>query len=255
MQAWLIALTSLARSPAGAVAFLTVIPIPGMRLDDRDVARGAVFFPLVGALIGAGVASIGIGLDGLLTPFLAAVVAVAFEAALTGGLHLDGLADTADGLGARERGRALEIMREGTIGAFGAAALALALLLEGAAVALLLADDEAILPLTAAFAFGRAAPLAVAWALPYARTDEGSGRILAERSPRTLLAAGIVFACGLAAALVGLDAVALLGGAMAGTVIVAAAAAWRLGGVTGDVLGATIQLATIGSLLAAVAVS
>jgi adenosylcobinamide-GDP ribazoletransferase len=255
MQAWPIALTSVARAAAGALAFLTVMPIPGIRLDDRDVARGAVFFPLVGALIGAGVASIGIGLDDLLTPFLAAVVAVSFEAVVTGALHLDGLADTADGLGARERDRALEIMREGTIGAFGAAALALALLLEAAAIALLLADDGAVLTLTAAFAFGRAAPLALAWALPYARADEGSGRILTERSPRALLAAGIAIACGLAAALVGLDAVALVGGAMAGTVIVAAAAAWRLGGVTGDVLGATIQLATVGSLLAAVAVS
>jgi adenosylcobinamide-GDP ribazoletransferase len=248
-------LTSVARSAAGAVAFLTVVPIPRVRLDDRDVARAVFFFPLVGALIGTGVALVALGLDDLLTPFLAAVVAVAFEALLTGGLHLDGLADTADGLGARERERALEIMREGTIGAFGAAALALALLLEAAAIALLLAEDGAVATLAAAFAFGRAAPLGLAWALPSARPDEGSGRILAERSPRGLLAAGIVLACGLAAGLVGLDAVALLGGAMAGTVLVAAAAAWRLRGVTGDVLGATIQLATVGSLLAAVAIS
>jgi adenosylcobinamide-GDP ribazoletransferase len=247
--------TAVVRSAAGALAFLTIVPLGRFHLEERDVARGALFFPLVGALVGAAVALVAVGLDDLLTPFLAALVAVAFEAVLTGGLHLDGLADTADGLGAPGRERALEIMREGTIGAFGAGALALALLLEAGAIALLLGANDSVLTLAAAFALGRAAPLAVAWALPYARLDEGSGRILTERSPRALLVAGIVVAGALAAGLVGVDAVALLGGAMAGTVVVAAAAAWRLGGVTGDVLGATIQLATVGSLLAAVAVS
>jgi adenosylcobinamide-GDP ribazoletransferase len=241
------------RSAAGALAFLTILPLGRFHLDEREVARGAPFFPLVGALVGAGVAFVGLLLDGVLTAFLAAVVAVVFEAAATGGIHLDGLADTADGLGARTRERALAAMREGAVGAFGAAALALDLLLKIGAVAVLLDEDLTVLLLAAAFAVGRAAPLVTAWSLPYARPAEGSGRILTELSPRPSLAAGLLLAGALAVALAGFVALALVGGAVAATLLLAVAARWRLGGVTGDVLGATIELATTGSLLAAVA--
>jgi adenosylcobinamide-GDP ribazoletransferase len=244
---------ALVRAAAGALAFLTIVPLGRLGLGERDVARGVVVFPLVGALVGAGVALVGLALDDVLTAFLAAVVAVAFEAVATGGIHLDGLVDTADGLGVRTRERALAVMREGSIGAFGASALALDLLLKTGAVAALLADEDALLVLASAFALGRAAPLAVAWSLPYARPAEGSGRILTELSPRFLLGGGLVLAGGLAGALAGFLALALVGGALAATLVVAAVARWRLGGTTGDVLGASIELATTGSLLAAVA--
>ena len=163
------------RSAASALAFLTIVPLGRLRVDDRDVARGAVFFPLVGAFLGAGVALIGLALDDFLTAFLAAAVAVTVETVVTGGIHLDGLADFADGLGARSPARALEVMRESTIGAFGALALALDLLLKAGALAVLVAEEDTLLVVAAAFGLGRAAPLALGWALSYARTDAGSG--------------------------------------------------------------------------------
>jgi adenosylcobinamide-GDP ribazoletransferase len=234
---------SLLRSAAGAFAFLTIVPLGYLHLGERDVGRGVVLFPLVGALLGGVVALVGLALEDLLTAFLAAGVAVTCVAVATGGV------------GARSRERALEIMRESAIGAFGAAALALDLLLKTGALAVLLTTEDSVLVIATAYGLGRAAPLALAWALPYARTGAGSGRALTDSSPWALLGGGLVLACALGAALVGLDVLALVGGAAAGTAVIAAAAAMRLGGVTGDVLGAGIELATTASLLAAVAVA
>src|SRR5581483_2417227 len=98
------------RAAAAAVAFLTRIPV-SLPLTAADVARGAVLFPVVGAGIGAAVGGTADALARPLTPTLAAVLGVALGSALTGALHLDGLADTADALGATTRERALEIMR------------------------------------------------------------------------------------------------------------------------------------------------
>ena len=246
---------SLFRAAAGAAAFLTIFPLGRLHLAERDVGRGAFFFPLVGALLGAGVGVVGLALDDLLTAFLAAVVAVTFEAVATGGIHLDALADAADGLGARSRERALEVMRESAIGAFGTTALALDLLLKTGALTALVAEEDAILVVAAAYGLGRGAPLVLGLALPYARAEAGSGRALTDSSPRVLLAVGLLVACALAVGLVGLNALALLGGAAAATGLVAVVAARRVGGVTGDILGAAIELATTGSLLAAVAVT
>jgi adenosylcobinamide-GDP ribazoletransferase len=240
------------RPAAAALAFLTLLPLGRLEIGERDVARGALLFPVVGALVGAGVALVGIGLEDALTPFLAAAVAVAFEAVVTGGIHLDALADASDGLGVRNRGRALEIMGEGPVGAFGVASLVLDLLLKTGAIAVLLAADGTLVVVAAAMALGRAAPLVLAWALPYARSGEGSGRILTDRTPAWSLGGGLALALVLATALLGLRAVALLAGAAMATLLVAVAARRRLGGVTGDVLGAGIELATTGSLLAAV---
>jgi adenosylcobinamide-GDP ribazoletransferase len=240
---------------AAALAFLTRLPLGRLEPSERDVARGAFLFPLVGALVGWGVALVAVGAEDRSTPFLAAVLAVAFEALLTGGIHLDALADASDGLGASNRARALEIMREGPIGAFGTVALVLDLLLKIGAIAALLDDGRAIAMIAAAAALGRAAPLGLAWALPYARSGDGSGRILTDRAARWNLAAGLLLAIVLATALLGVRSLALLAGAALPTVAMAAIATRRLGGATGDVLGAAVELATTGALLGAVATS
>jgi adenosylcobinamide-GDP ribazoletransferase len=239
------------RAAAAAITFLTRVPVGRFELAADDVARGAVLFPAAGAGIGALVGLTAEGLDGALTPFLAATVAVVLEALLTGAIHLDALADAADGLGAPSRERALEIMRDPTIGSFGALALLLDTLLKIGAIAMLVGGDV-LLPVVAAFALGRAAPLGLGLALPYARPGSGSGRALTD-GPVWPRAAGVLLAGGIAAAALGWDAL-VVGGAAAGvTLVIGLGARLRLGGVTGDVLGAATELATTAGLLAATA--
>src|SRR5581483_3157637 len=164
-----------ARPPAAALAFLTRVPVARLvALDGRDVARGAALFPLVGAGIGAAVGGAAAGLVHALPPLAAAGIALALGALLTGGLHLDGLADAADALGARTRERALEIMRDHAIGAYGAAAVALDLLVKAASLAALASHGGVVGAAIAAGALSRAVPALHALALPRARSD-GAG--------------------------------------------------------------------------------
>jgi adenosylcobinamide-GDP ribazoletransferase len=239
-----------ARAAAAALAFLTRVPLGSrIELGSEDVARGAVLFPVVGAGIGALLGALAAGLDQRLSALLAAALAVALEAALTGAIHLDGLADTADGLGAPTRERALEVMREPAIGSFGAAALGLDLVVKTAALAAVLAGPDPVLALVAAFAAGRAAPLAPALVFPYARA-EGTGLVLAGRRGR--LVAGLLLGAAIAPAALGVRGVWLLAGAAVAVAAVVPVAR-RLGGVTGDILGATAELATTFALVAAAA--
>jgi adenosylcobinamide-GDP ribazoletransferase len=237
---------------AAGVSFLTRIPLGRLRLEPVDVGRGSLFFPLVGTGIGALVGLVAEGLAGLLTSFLAASVAVAFEAVLTGAIHLDALADAADGLGAPSRERAFEVMRDPSIGTFGALALLLDVLVKVGAIASLSDGENAVWPLLAAFALGRAAPLALGLALPYARPGAGSGRALTE-GPVWARAGGLLLAAATAGATVGWRALALGAAAAAVVFLVGSVARLRLGGVTGDVLGAGCELATTAALVAAVA--
>lgn len=242
------------RPAAAAVSFLTCIPV-GARVDCRaaDVARGSLFFPLVGAGIGGLAWLVATGLDNFLGVFLAATVAIAAEATLTGGIHFDGLADAADALGARSRERALEIMRDGSIGAFGALALVLDVLLKLGAIAALVQGPDSLKALVAAYAAGRAAPIALAWWLPYARSGVGSGRALTD-APAWPKAGALVLASGIVFAALGLEGAVVIASASLCVLGVGLLAARRLQGVTGDVLGAATELATTGALLAALAV-
>lgn len=246
------AIASVIRPVAAAVSFLTRIPLGRLRLDAVDVRRGSLFFPLVGAGIGGLVGLVAEGFAGLVTSFLAASVAVAFEALLTGAIHLDALADAADGLGARSRERALEVMRDPSIGSFGAVALLLDVLVKIGAIASLTDGENAVWPLLAAFALGRAAPLALGLALPYARPGSGSGRALTD-GPTWARAGGLVLAAATAAVTVGWSALVLGAAAAVAVLLVGGVAQLRLGGVTGDVLGAGTELATTAALLAAAA--
>lgn len=240
------------RPAAGAIAFLTRLPLGRFELEDRDVARGVILFPFVGAAIGALTGAVAVGLDRPLTPLLSAAIAVLIEALVTGAIHLDALGDFADGLGAHGRERALEIMREGAIGAFGAVALVLDLSLKILAVAALLDGRGPVLAVAAAAALGRSAPLALAWFLPYARPGEGSGRLLTGAA-RWNLSGGLALSIAFATALVGVRTLALVPTVAVAVGAIGATAWRRLGGVTGDVLGASIEVSTTAALLAAVA--
>jgi adenosylcobinamide-GDP ribazoletransferase len=240
------------RGLAAAVAFLTRVPVGRLvRLDAADVARAGALFPLVGAGIGAVVGGITrAGAHSLSAP-LAAVLALAAGAALTGVLHLDALADTADALGAATRERALEIMRDHSIGAYGATALVLDLGAKAAALAALAVRGDVLAAAVCAAAAARAAPVLLSSVLPYARPGEGLGRAL-DGSGRVRAAVAVAVAAGIC---VWLDAPWLLVPAAVVTLAAAVTARRWLGGITGDVLGASAELAELAVLVTAVALA
>jgi len=230
-----------------AVAFLTRLPVGrAVRVSADDVARGAVFFPLVGAGIGAAGAGVALALHQVLPSFLAAALSVAFIVALTGALHVDALADTVDAAGGLTRERSLEIMRDSRLGTFGAAAVYLDLLIRTAAVAQLIVGGGALAALVAAGALSRASSAALAGTLPYARA---TGAVLTGRRVLWALPVGVA----LAAVALRLDALPITGAAAAVTVVLGLVYRRWLGGVTGDTLGAASETTELVALVVAVA--
>jgi cobalamin 5'-phosphate synthase/cobalamin synthase len=241
------------RAPLAAIAFLTRVPVGGrVALDANDVARGAPLFPLVGGAVGGSAGLLADLVAGPLPALLAGALAVALAALLTGAMHLDAVADTADALGGSTRERALEIMRDHAVGAFGTVALVLVCLVDASALGALAADGDAALVGLAAGAGGRAAILPLALVLPYARSGDGQGRVLDGMG-----VGGLAVGIGLAVVLVLPAGVAGLAGlAVAAGLTAALGLYWRrwLGGVTGDTLGATAKLAETAILVTALTV-
>jgi cobalamin 5'-phosphate synthase/cobalamin synthase len=229
------------RAGLAAIAFLTRVPVGRLvTLDATDVAGGAALFPLVGAVVGGAAGLLADVLVPSLPGMLAGALAVGLAALLTGAMHLDALADTADALGGATRERALEIMRDHAVGAFGAVALVVVCLVDASAFAALAANDDALVAGIVAGAVGRAAILPLSRALPYARVGGGQGRVL-EGMGWGAVVVGLGFAGALALA-GGWNGVAALGAAaVAAAVLACGFRAW-LGGVTGDTLGATAKL-------------
>ena len=243
-----------ARGALAAVAFLTRLPAGRLAaLDARDVARGAPLFPLVGGAVGGAAGLLADALAGPLPALAAGGLAVALAALVTGALHLDGLADTADALGAGTRERALEVLRDHAVGTFGALALVLVVLLDAAALGGLAAAGDAALAGLAAGACGRAVVVPLAAALPPARPGAGQGRALVGVGPA---AAAAAVALALLLALPA-GAAGLAGAGAAGVVALLLGAWYRrwLGGVTGDLLGAAAKLAETAALVTALAVA
>lgn len=228
-----------------AFALLTRLPLPQPRTFRGGASAWA--WPVVGLAVGA--VSVGAALlaSALGAPAgVAAVVALGASALVTGALHEDGLADTADGLfGGWTRERRLEIMKDSRIGSYGVLALLLVTLARWSALTALVAAQEwgAIL---AVAALSRA-PMAVLMAtLPNAR---GTGLSASAGAPTTAIAAGAVATGGVAALLLaGWVAVPVALAAAATTAALAAVAKRKIGGQTGDILGASQQLAEAAAL-------
>jgi len=236
-----------------AIRFLTIVPVPGR--EPRDAAalgRAAWWFPVVGLVLGAALAGAGWIVDLALPPLAGAAVVVTIWKAVTGGLHLDGLADCLDGLAGHDAAARRAIMRDSRIGVFAAAGLALFLLLSVTALAALPPGTRGRV-LVLAPVIGRVVPLlAGAW-LPSATPGQGLGAAFATALPR---AAGPVYAAvslGLAAWLLGPWGVVLGLAALGLVLVVAAGTAARFGGLTGDVLGAAVELGELAVLLGAAA--
>jgi adenosylcobinamide-GDP ribazoletransferase len=242
------------RALAASVAFLTRIPI-GRRLalDGADVARGALLFPVVGAGIGAAVGGTALLFHELVPALPAAGLALALGVFLTGAIHLDGLADTADALGGRSRAEALAIMRDHAVGSYGVAALIVDLLVKAALVAALLDQGDTVIALVAASALARAAPLPLAYLLPYARKDSGPGGVLGGRISLWSVVGAVAVAAALALVLLGVRGAWMIAAAALLALFLGVVFRRWLGGVTGDGLGATTELCDTLALLVAVA--
>lgn len=238
-----------------ALGTLTAIPVRVERVDRSVAAWAMALAPLVAVLLG-GLGSLVLAgaLFAGLPPLLAAVLAVGALALLTRGLHLDGLADVADGLGSGQSASgALEVMRRSDIGPFGVAALVFTVLVQAVALGSLAEHStvSGVAGLTVALLSGR---LAITWACtPAARAarSEGLGAFVsgAVPYPAAIAATGAVLLIGLWGA---------WWAAAAGAGLAAAAAVLlhthrRLGGVTGDVLGARAETGAAAALVAAAA--
>jgi adenosylcobinamide-GDP ribazoletransferase len=240
-----VSLVSPVRALRAAFVFLTRIPVGGFPYTDDEWRWAPAFFPVVGLVVGAGLG----GIDRALGPLgflVAALGALAASLLATGAFHEDGLADTSDALGGGfDRDKILLILKDSRVGAFGASALVISIVGRAALLARLGPDAALALPLVGMAA--RAAPVWQIAALPYVSSA-------ASRSPGvtragalqaciatvwTLAGAGAMIATGHASA-------TRMGSMLAAMAAVTLVSGWRytrrLGGITGDFLGATEQL-------------
>ncbi|HEY1129050.1 MAG TPA: adenosylcobinamide-GDP ribazoletransferase [Roseateles sp.] len=243
-----------------ALQFLTRLPIPRWVGFEPDwLARCAPYFVLVGALVGALAGAVLWVAAQLWPPAIAVLLAMAAGVYITGGFHEDGLADTCDGLGgAVGREKALLIMKDSRLGSYGALGLVLVLGLKAAALWTLAQASPWVAALVLAWAQGvsRALPVALMAALPYAGDlEHAKAKPLASGSGAGELALTAVFALALCAAVAALRP-PLLPAMVAGLTASAAVGLWmarwlrrRLGGYTGDTLGATQQFGEVALLL------
>lgn len=236
------------RGLALALSWLTVAPVPVSGDVDRALARRALYWaPAVGAVLGLLAAGVLALSDAVRAPaLLGGLAVVAMLALLTRGMHLDGLADTADGLGCYgDAQRALAVMRDGSAGPFAVVALVLVLVAQAASLGAL-ADSGRLLAVLLAVTAGRVAFCWCARTGVRAARPEGLGALVAGSQPPALVVAYLVALLGAGLAAVparpwqGPLAVCLAALAVAG---LSAHTGRRFGGVTGDVLGAANEVA------------
>jgi adenosylcobinamide-GDP ribazoletransferase len=225
------------RTLLAAVSFLTVIRVP---VQSVPPGRAAIFFPLVGAMLGAAGAVLFLAANFVLPVSLAALITVAFWTSISGVLHEDGLADVADAMRAgRTREKMLAILKDSRIGTYGAVAIVLSVVARWQALQHVPAGRVLIV-----FVVAQTVPRAAMVALAWLSRPSGDGLGLAFSSSLTTTGALIAIAQGVA--------VSMLSGWRPGLLILAGAyliirfaRAYfykRIGGVNGDCLGATEQL-------------
>ena len=246
-----------------AVMFLTRLPVPRwVGHDPAWLARSTASFPLVGVVVGLVGGLVVWGAARVWPPTVAAALSTAATVWATGAFHEDALADSCDGFGGGwDRDQVLAIMKDSRIGSYGAVGLGLALITKVAAVAAIAAADGrlALRVLVAAHVLGRWSSLPLIWGLPYVRPsapgDDGSkSRPFAASVTGPRLAAGTAVA--VAAVALALDArahpAAVAGALCLAAAVTALAARYfrrRLGGMTGDCLGAANQMVEVATYL------
>ena len=239
-----------------AISFLTILPIlPAIdrrRASEDTVAASFAWFPIVGFALGAALTAEDWLLAHVFAQVIRSVLIIVSLTVVTGAVHLDGLVDTADALGAgRDRERALDILRDSRVGTFGASAIFFDLTLKILALSTL-AGHHRLAALLLAPMLARWAMLLVAAGLPYLRSS-GSGSMLLGSKSKGLGSRAVFVAIFTLVAMLMLGA--LRAGALASAVAIAIVFAMRLfyrrwlGGVTGDLIGACGELVEIAVLV------
>lgn len=249
---------------------MTRAPLPARwQFDAADVGRATIFFPLVGAGLGVvnlaalrlltlKASSAGVSRGELwLPPSIVAVLLVALGAWLTGALHLDGLADMADGFGGgRDRESVLCIMRDHVIGAYGAVALILLVFIKVTALTALIEHGSAAPYLLIAPALGRWATVPLGRFLPYARREEGGlGAAVTDYVGWTELIGATTLVAVITFTLAGWHGAICWLAVMLLTWINGRMCMRRINGVTGDTMGANTEICEAAVLLIAVALT
>ncbi|WP_018994218.1 MULTISPECIES: adenosylcobinamide-GDP ribazoletransferase [unclassified Thioalkalivibrio] len=231
-----------------ALQFLTRVPTPAQEPRPEDLGRSVLAYPLVGLILGLVLVLVGIGLSAIpgAPVLLVAALVLTFWVALTGALHLDGLADTVDAWvgGQRHPERAQAIMKDPACGPMAVAALILILLLKGTALVAVV-ETGAWVALLLAVLLGRVVPPVLFLTTPYVN-PVGLGADMARHLPRSAaigvvaVSAAVVLVLGLLSGLWGVIPALLA----AGLTLWAATRVLRhwLGGFTGDTAGATLEL-------------
>ena len=232
-----------------ALQFLTIIPLKIKGVDDKNIASSMIYFPLVGILLGAVLIALNYFFSVLRLPLISAnIILVVSLAILTGGMHLDGLSDTADAfLSGKSKDEMLVIMRDPHIGVMGVLSLISAIILK---IALLFSINSPLkfTALILMCVLSRWSVVPVMFFFPYARTDGKAGVFIRGMNLKILVLSTIVSA--ICAFLVW-----HINGLIVLLITAAAAYAFgkfasrKIGGITGDTLGATIELTELVILL------
>jgi adenosylcobinamide-GDP ribazoletransferase len=226
-----------------AIQFLTIFPVPAAFNSGEKELRGSlVFYPLVGLLIGGILALLDFGIVRIFPPLPASVLIVILMLAASGCLHMDGLADTADGfLSARPKERVLEIMRDSRIGSMGAIAIVSVIALKVTALASIPGRRQWMIVLLMPIA-GRCA-LVVGMAIaPYARANGGLVSVFG-RPKWPVPFISLLFLTTLSWAILGVMGLVAAAGAILSTFLISCWSKRRIGGFTGDTLGASCEIA------------
>ncbi|MBE1492531.1 adenosylcobinamide-GDP ribazoletransferase [Plantactinospora soyae] len=233
-----------------ALTTFTVAPLRAGRVDRSTAGTAMALAPAVGVLLGVLLGAVLGVLGAVAPPLVAGGVTVAVAALLTRGLHLDGLADTVDALGSYRSGpAALQIMRQPDVGPFGVTALVLVLLLQAASLAALAGRPWPAL-LAAVAAGAATGRLAVSWAcrrgVPAARPDGLGALVAGTVGPVTLAGLSVGVALLAVPSVPGRpwQGPLAVAAALAGTLLLVRHLVRRVGGITGDVLGAVVELGT-----------
>lgn len=240
-------------SPRTALAFLTRLPGGSHPEGQAGITASVPWFGVVGLLVGLIGSGVYVGASELVHPISAATLAFIATGLITGGFHEDGLADSFDALaGGWTPQRRLEILKDSRHGTFGVMSLVLITILKVSALAPLAAWD-AVVGLTAAHCIGRSAAVAVMGVAPVATAD-GLGADYTRSLPKLSSALGALVGVLAAVVAFGIWAPAVLGAVAVGSTSVVLWAKAKIGGVTGDLLGAVEQVGEAIVLLGAGAI-